>query len=207
MEAIAEDVAELRSQLAAVHRDVSRLMTIMLARAEGAIAGRADLDSGGDLVVAFDAKSWKGESCKGKRMSECPSDFLDHLARAFQAMGDKDRAANTLYKGKPSAPYQYRKAALCRGWALRLRLGWKPPAPKAEAAPGSSFDDAAAADRFAATPPATSTPAAQAPPDRFAAGPSAFDNDAAEPEPPPDSGAGPGSTGSPPTDDDDELPP
>lgn len=94
----------------------------------GQVAGDRELDSEwGNPSVRKDPKRWVGDSFAGCRLSECPPAYLDQLADLYDWMGDKDEEENKLHKGKPTAPYKRRDAARCRGWAKRLREGWKPP--------------------------------------------------------------------------------
>jgi hypothetical protein len=91
-------------------------------------APRVDLDDAkGNPVVRFDPRDWKGPSFKGKPFSLCPADYLEALAAAFDSMGaNADDARERHFKRLD--------AARARGWAERVRTGWKPrklgaPAP------------------------------------------------------------------------------
>ncbi len=97
------------------------------------VAPDSDLDSErGNFAVKKDPKQWKGESCVGRTLSECPPEFLDLLAETkdFKA-GKEDEDAAALAgaeqaQKKKYASYSRKDAARCRGWAARLRAGWKP---------------------------------------------------------------------------------
>jgi hypothetical protein len=91
-------------------------------------ANDRDLDSKwGDPDVKFHPRDWKGEACKGRRMSECPPEFLDLLAGTFDYFAKKaDETGETTNAGKPVAPYKRKDAARARGWAHRIRGGWRP---------------------------------------------------------------------------------
>jgi len=106
----------------------------------GAVANDRELDSDyGDPVVRKDPKRWNVDvngSYAGCNFSECPPDYLDALADLFDWMGDKDEEDGKMYKGKPSSVYKRKDAARARGWAKRLRAGWKP-----EAAPDRGSND------------------------------------------------------------------
>lgn len=102
----------------------------------------ADLDGQwGDEPVRRDpsAKYWTGQSYVGTKLSLCPPDYLDALARykdACSYMSAKDPSPEK----QKYAGYDKRDAARARGWAARLRSGWKDPhapssAPHAAAKP------------------------------------------------------------------------
>lgn len=105
----------------------------------GQIASDRELDSEwGDPAVRKDPKRWEGPSFAGCHFSECPADYLDELAGLFDWMADKDEESGNMTKGdkpKPTAPYKRRDAARARGWAKRIREGWKPSAPSADDPP------------------------------------------------------------------------
>lgn len=75
----------------------------------------------GDPVVRFDPKSWKCSSFKQRPYSTCPPEFLDELAKTLEYFA----SSNTDAKKKR---YDLLDAARARGWAARLRDGWKKPA-------------------------------------------------------------------------------
>lgn len=94
-----------------------------------AIAPDSDLDGqwGNPVVKAKDPKDWTGESQLGKPFSECPPDYLDLVASRLDYFADKAEAEGAVTSaGKPVAPYNRRDASRARGWAKRLRAGWKP---------------------------------------------------------------------------------
>lgn len=111
------------------------------------VADDRDLDSQwGDEEVKVSPRDWTGPNMKGRRMSECPADFLEMLAGTFDYFARKNSATNeTTTSGKPKADFDRRSAARARGWARRLRNGWQAP----------TFD---AGDDFAA-PAASAEPA------------------------------------------------
>lgn len=104
---------------------------------EGVVATDYDLDcewGNEDIRKDIKEKYWAGESQIGRRMSECPAEFLDGYARYKDASahmneksGDADRAK---YIG-----YDRKSAARARGWAARIRAGKPLPIPRAVAAP------------------------------------------------------------------------
>lgn len=93
------------------------------------VATDRDLDGPhGDQVVRKDPKRWdvaKG-SYVGCRWSECPPDYLDTLAgfKEWQA-GMDDKKGDEDSKRKAS--FSRLDAKRMRGWAQRLRSGWKAP--------------------------------------------------------------------------------
>jgi hypothetical protein len=107
----------------------------------GNVADDADLDGQyGDPEVRKDPKQWLndgGASYAGRRMSECPSDYLLAVASFYEWRAGKEEAEPEKAK---YAAYSRRDAARARGWAARNK--GKAPQPRA-AAP--AFD---AADAF-----------------------------------------------------------
>ena len=110
----------LLEQLLAATKETNRLLKRLV---PPEIASDAQLDDPkhGDPIVNF-TKAWKGQFFKGKRFSQCPSDYLDHLAWTFDFYAEKKRAEGDTKK----AGYDEVEAARARGWARRLRSGWKP---------------------------------------------------------------------------------
>lgn len=99
------------------------------AQAQGPeVADDRELDSQyGDPVVKFHPRDWTGGNYKGSPFSACPPDLLDQLAGAFDYFARKaEESGETTNAGKPVAPYKRKDAARARGWAKRLRAGWKP---------------------------------------------------------------------------------
>lgn len=95
-----------------------------------------DLDGahGDPTVNATDPRDWAGDSMKGRRFSECPAIYLDLVASRLDYFADKAAEKNELTTaGKPREPLLRLDAARARGWAARIRGGWK-PAQKIEAA-------------------------------------------------------------------------
>jgi hypothetical protein len=134
------------SLLTRVANGIDKLVAIAEKRKVGdnvgpAIADDKDLDSKfGDEQVKFDPRDWTGNSCKGAPMSHCPPEYLDALAAAFDYFAGRNA-------GDPKkAGYDRRSAARARGWAKRLRAGWKPAQPSMSEDFGA--DDFGADDRF-----------------------------------------------------------
>ncbi len=114
-------------------------------------ASDADLDGQyGNPEVKKNPPRWQGESCVGRRYSECPVEFLDEMA-GFQswAAGKEDAKAAAAPAGDAGKPerdtaeknawYARQRAGYARGWAARLRAGWKPPGQE-PAPPASNAD-------------------------------------------------------------------
>lgn len=122
-------------QLNRIEAKIDRLLGQQSAAAAPGIAPDSDLDSQwGDEEVKKNPKRWQGESFAGRRMSECPPEFLDCLAEHFdyKAAREADDAASLTdadeaAKKKKYSGYSRKSAARARGWAARLRAGWKPP--------------------------------------------------------------------------------
>ena len=86
----------------------------------------ADLDGqyGDPIVRAKDPKDWTGAPQLGKKFSECPADYLDLVAARLDYFNTTlgDDADDKKKRG-----YNTRDAARARGWAKRIRAGYKPP--------------------------------------------------------------------------------
>ncbi len=95
--------------------------------APAGVADDSDLDSEwGNPEIKKNPPRWQGGDFAGKRLSECTPEFLEELAsfhdwRVTKAEDDK------------KAGYARRDASRARGWAARLRAGWKPPVPEGDA--------------------------------------------------------------------------
>ena len=90
------------------------------------VAPDADLDSQwGDEPVKFKPRDWSGDFLKGQKMCECSPELLDLLASSFDYFAEKN-AGEMTDSGKPKSFYDKRSARRARGWAARLRAGWKP---------------------------------------------------------------------------------
>lgn len=99
------------------------------------VASDRDLDGKyGNPKVRFDPKNWDGGSCKGRLFSDCPADYLDMLANAYEYFASKNAAVD-----EKKASYERLDAARARGWAKRIREGWDADA-KQETPDGSDYD-------------------------------------------------------------------
>lgn len=92
------------------------------------VATDAELDhpTHGDPIMKWKPRDWSGEDCRNKRMSECEPELLDLFAKAYDEFGRQKEEVKD-----PKAKYERMTARRARGWARRLRAGWKPPAPEA----------------------------------------------------------------------------
>lgn len=106
------------------------------------VAPDSDLDSQwGDEEIRKDPpRDWSGDSYKGRRMSECPPEYLDALAGYFDWKAGKEAEdaatltdADEAAKKSKYSGYSRKSAARARGWAARLRSGWKPAVPAGDA--------------------------------------------------------------------------
>lgn len=134
-------MAVTTDQMYAVFQNIDSTLKAILIHLRGnapaVVANAADLDGqwGDPIVKTKDPRDWNGESQLGKPFSECPPVYLDLVASRLDFFAEKAEAENTLTSsGKPVAPFNRRDAARARGWAARLRNGWKPPASDAAAA-------------------------------------------------------------------------
>lgn len=106
-----------------------------------AIASDRDLDGqyGNPEVKAKSPRDWTGDSQQGKRFSECPPEYLvlvadrlDYFAEQNEEhAADQQAPAEERQALLKKAKYNRIDAARARGWAARLRGGWKAPASDA----------------------------------------------------------------------------
>ena len=83
------------------------------------VASDRDLDGpNGDPVVRTDPKYWKGESYKGRRMSECPTEYLNELVQLFVWQAEHPQAYGN-HTAEQKAKFHRLDAARARGWAIR----------------------------------------------------------------------------------------
>lgn len=134
LERIAKDVAAIKVALAAGAVAFASALGVQVQSTGasgtqgGSVASEAELDGQyGDPEVRRDpsSKYWSGQSFVGCHLSGCPADYLDAFAKYKDACAwanDKDGSD----KKKKYAEYDRRDAARARGWAARVRAGWKP---------------------------------------------------------------------------------
>lgn len=96
----------------------------------------------GDPTIRRDPKRWTGERMVGRRYSETSPEYLEVLATFKDWQAQQDEATNaTDDKGRPKSQWARKDARIARGWAARLRAGYKPKPPP-------SMDDADGDDPF-----------------------------------------------------------
>lgn len=101
------------------------------------VVSDADLDGkyGDPEVKAKDPRDWTGPTMRGRRFSECPAEYLDMVAERLDYFCSTNTGATEDDQKK--LKYQRLDAARARGWAKRIRAGWKP----AKAAEGWGDDE------------------------------------------------------------------
>lgn len=128
-----------------------------LENASGLYASEKDLDSSRTLQarVKFDPRGWRGGSCKGRVLWQCPPEFLDAYASTLSYMAEHPKPGKERY-----AEYDRLDAGRARGYARRLRSGWTPPAGSCPPV-DSVTDSAVQAPAF--EPPAFNPPSFETP--------------------------------------------
>lgn len=119
-----ESLTLLRSIDASLKALVARQAPVTAASSSGpAVASDRDLDGpyGDQEIKACDPRDWTGEPMLGRRMSQCPAEYLDLLAERFDYFAEKNGAGTEDEQKK--AKYQKLDAARARGWAARIRAG------------------------------------------------------------------------------------
>ncbi len=117
--------------LAALKRIEAKLDAVLAARQQAersapgkAVAPDTELDGQyGDPEIRFNPRDWTGTSHKNRHYSQAEPEFLDILANTLEFFAEKNAATDPKKAG-----YERRDAARARGWARRLRAGWKPAA-------------------------------------------------------------------------------
>lgn len=118
--------------LRSIDATLKQLLAQTKAHTPKEIASDADLDGqyGDPIVKVKDPRDWTGPSMKGRRFSECPSEYLEMVASRLDFFAESAERENKIASnGKPEAPYRRRDAARARGWAQRVRNGWKSTRP------------------------------------------------------------------------------
>jgi hypothetical protein len=140
-------MAEATDLLKSIDGSLRRLVDLLESALPKPVASDADLDGqyGNPNVTQKDPTDWKGPSMNGRRLSECPAEYLDLLASRHDYFARKaDEEGKVTESGKPVAPFERRSAARARGWAKRVREGNGHAAPVqqdfASAAPVSDDD-------------------------------------------------------------------
>lgn len=96
------------------------------APADGPAPAR-DLDGpyGDPIVKARDPKDWTGEPQQGKRFSECPAEYLDMVADRLDYFSSQNKGETE--EDQKKLRFNKLDSARARGWAARIRAGYKPP--------------------------------------------------------------------------------
>lgn len=148
------DLTAAERQIITILRSIDSAIKAAFPPAGGGVgvADDADLDGKyGNPVVKFDPRDWRGESCKGLTMADCPAEFLDLLAGTFEYFAKKaEKNGDVTNAGKPVAPYNRRDAARARGWAARNRHRGPAAVLAPESAPAWAADAAAEPINFGA---------------------------------------------------------
>ncbi len=115
--AILREIRDIMAELLALSKSKRAAATAL-------VASDADLDGPhGDPVVKFLPRDWTGDDFRQQTFSQCTPTFLDALANAYEYFAAKNKASDAQ-----KAKWDGLSAARARGWAARLRAGWKPKA-------------------------------------------------------------------------------
>lgn len=119
--------------------------------AGGEIADDADLDGKyGDPIARFRPRDWHGDDFKGCNFSQCSPEFLDQVAASLDYFASRaEKNDEKTSSGKPLAPFNRRDAARARGWAKRIRAGWKAAGVAEQAPLDGALDEGPVVDPFA----------------------------------------------------------
>jgi hypothetical protein len=127
--------SDILQVLARIEQKVDRILAARGGSSGPKVADDRDLDGKyGDEEIKKDPPRWQGgESFAGRRMSECSPEFLDCFAEFKDYCADRDEEKAALATGEEQekkakfARFSRISAARARGWAARLRSGWKRP--------------------------------------------------------------------------------
>lgn len=128
---------EVLALLKSIDASLKMLVTasqITLAGAHPAVAATAsdaDLDGkyGDPEIKARDPRDWTGPTMKGRRFSECPPEYLDMVAERLDYFCSQNKGETE--EDQKKLKYQRLDASRARGWAKRIRAGWRPTATPA----------------------------------------------------------------------------
>lgn len=112
--------------------DASLKQLVIILRPAEPLTVNLDGPHGDPIVRAKSPRDWTGEDQLGKPFSQCPPAYLDLIAARY------DYFASTA-EDEQKRKYARLDAARARGWAERLRGGWRAPEPSS--AEGSMSDD------------------------------------------------------------------
>lgn len=94
-----------------------------------------------DMEIKRDPKRWIGDSCVGRRMSECPADYLLEYASFHEWAGNKGKAEDPPRLDNKQRPWFERDfliAKLARGFAKRAAAKPQNGAPRPRPAPAQA---------------------------------------------------------------------
>jgi hypothetical protein len=113
--------------LQSIDRRLAQLVAVLTPQQSASVADDRDLDSKyGDPVLKFSPRDWRGASYKNCKFSECPPELLDLVADSLDYFARKSEEQDErTSNGKPLAPFKRKDAARARGWAKRIRAGYK----------------------------------------------------------------------------------
>lgn len=91
--------------------------------AKSAVASDHELDGpDADEIVKLKPRDWTGDDFREGRMSQCPPEYLELLATAYDYFAKRsDEKGEVDSHGRPKSFYALRTARRARGWAARLR--------------------------------------------------------------------------------------
>jgi hypothetical protein len=117
----------LRKLVVIAERKAEERVKAAQGKPDSSVASDRDLDGqyGDPEVKMKDPRDWTGEPQQGKRFSECPAEYLDLFADRLDYFAGKNAESDDEADRK-KARYQKLDAARARGWALRIRAGYKP---------------------------------------------------------------------------------
>lgn len=136
-EAIQAQTKILEQLAAAIKSAPAPTQPAQQAQGPGGVASDYEMSGEyGNPVVKKDPPRWAGSSYAGRRMNECPADYLESLAGFFDWQGTKRLESSGTYtnnKGetvheRDTAKYAFKDARLARGWAARAKAAPQPAA-------------------------------------------------------------------------------
>lgn len=112
----------VNTRVIALLESIDLSLRILAKREPERSRGVVDLDGkyGNPVIRAKDPRDWQGESMKGRRLSECPPEYLDLVAERCDYFASKE-------SDQKKQGYALLDAQRARGWAARLRSGWTAP--------------------------------------------------------------------------------
>lgn len=124
--ALLKSIDQSLRALVAIHRG----KTIREERAKPADDKDLDGPHGDPVLKAKNPRDYVGPSMVGRKMSECPPEYLDLLADRYDYFASMQDVETP--EGAKKAHYNKLDAARARGWALRIRSGKHQQQPRAD---------------------------------------------------------------------------